>query len=226
MCTTCSVTGSGELHCPWEEARGKEVRRGRKGSCIMAESVCGHAGWDVLHSPLLLWLYWHLQEAGGQLSHKVLLINTCFIASYHHLLHSCLLVTSYIIYLTIVFFCPSSFLPYLCKRTSVLPQHLMLLLTQAHLRSNITCCTCCSLKSIDFFFHHCVSGFGSLTLLLCVPGGSSSRISSLHPASSPGYVSRTVAVHSPRRQPDEQPVGGCSLWCPLLNCLQVGTLKM
>lgn len=28
--TTCSSTGSRELHCPWEEARGKEVRRGRK----------------------------------------------------------------------------------------------------------------------------------------------------------------------------------------------------
>lgn len=140
MCTTCSVTGSGELHCPWEEARGKEERRAL---------VLWQSQFAVRQ---LLWLYWHLQEAGGQLSHKELLINTRFIASYHHLLHSCSLVTSYIIYLTIIFFCLSSFLPYLCKRTSALPPHLMLLLTQAHLRSNVTCCTCCSLKSIDLFF--------------------------------------------------------------------------
>lgn len=28
--TTCYTTGSRELHCPWEEARSKEVRKGEK----------------------------------------------------------------------------------------------------------------------------------------------------------------------------------------------------
>lgn len=101
----------------------------------MAESVCGQAGWDVLCSPLLLWLYCHLQEAEGQLDlqlkHKVLMINTVCIALYHLLLQSYSVATSIIIVhayssLSPLFSC-------ICVSEHVLFHHLRLLLAQTHL---------------------------------------------------------------------------------------------